>query len=94
MGGASFITCAQAIITQSVGVPVTAKRFVSISRRRSGRVSVSECEAPDCSVSGATTQTSSRQGAGDFLRRNQSRRVDAVIVGDQDAHHVNSPPSA
>src|SRR5690242_19539296 len=59
VGGDSFITWAQAIITQSVGVPVTAKRFGSIWRSRRGRVRVSECEAPDCSVSGATTHTSS-----------------------------------
>src|SRR5215469_5689350 len=51
--------CAVPIITQSVGVPVTAKRCASISRNRSGRDSVRECEAPDCSLSGATTQTSS-----------------------------------
>src|SRR5471032_2813586 len=51
--------CRQAIITQSVGVPLTAKRRSAIWRSRSGEVRVSECDAPDCSFSGATTQTSS-----------------------------------
>src|SRR6185312_8761778 len=59
VGGLSFMISATPIITQSVGVPVMAKRFALISRRRSGRVSVSECDAPDCSVSGAQTHTSS-----------------------------------
>src|SRR3954466_9850516 len=51
--------CRQPIITQSVGVPLTAKRFSAMARSRSGEVKVRECEAPDCSFSGATTQTSS-----------------------------------
>src|SRR3712207_3110861 len=45
--------------TQSVGVPSTANRCSPICRIRNGRCSVSEWLAPDCSVSGATTQTSS-----------------------------------
>ena len=47
------------MITQSVGVPLTAKRRGPISRSRSGSLSDSECETPDWSVSGATTQMSS-----------------------------------
>ncbi len=81
----SIITWAQAIITQSVGVPVTAKRRLSISRRRSGMVSVSECEAPDCSVSGATTQTSSDSARAMFSAATKPGGVDAVVIGDQDA---------
>ena len=46
-------------ITQSDGVPFTAKRFSEICRRRKGSFKDSECETPDWSVSGATTQTSS-----------------------------------
>ena len=48
-----------ASITQSVGVPDTAKRLGPALRKRKGSDSVSECDAPDCSVSGATTQMSS-----------------------------------
>ena len=47
-----------AIMTQSVGVPRTAKRRSPASLMRKGSVRVSECEAPLCSLSGATTQTS------------------------------------
>src|SRR5262245_10274425 len=47
------------MITQSVGVPFTAKRRSPISRSRSGSLSESECETPDWSNSGASTQTSS-----------------------------------
>jgi hypothetical protein len=47
------------MITQSVGVPLTAKRRGEISRSRSGSLSDSECDTPDWSVSGATTQISS-----------------------------------
>ncbi len=58
-GGRAFKICSAAIITQSVGVPLTAKWRSSIARRRKGDVKVREWDAPDCSVSGATTQTSS-----------------------------------
>jgi len=58
-GGWSFRMCRHAIITQSVGVPLTAKRRSSIWRSRKGEARVRECDAPDCSFSGATTQTSS-----------------------------------
>src|SRR5712691_7036999 len=47
------------MITQSVGVPLTAKRRSPISRSRNGSLSESECETPDWSYSGATTHTSS-----------------------------------
>ena len=47
------------MMTQSVGVPLTAKRRSPISRSRSGSLSESECETPDWSNSGAITQTSS-----------------------------------
>ncbi len=52
-----------AMITQSVGVPATAKRFSPTWRSRSGFDSDSECATPDWSVSGATTQTSSESCA-------------------------------
>ncbi len=48
-----------ASMTQSVGVPRTPKRRGPARRSRSGTWSVSECEAPDCSASGATIHTSS-----------------------------------
>ena len=47
------------MMTQSVGVPLTAKWRGEILRSRSGSFSVSEWATPDWSVSGATTQTSS-----------------------------------
>src|SRR5215475_10811085 len=58
-GGRSLRMCRDAMITQSVGVPLTAKRRSSILRSRSGSLSDSECETPDWSYSGATIQTSS-----------------------------------
>jgi hypothetical protein len=51
--------CAIAIITESVGVPVTQKRRSPRRLSRTGLVSVSEWPAPDCSSVGATIQTSS-----------------------------------
>ena len=48
-----------AIITASVGVPVTQKRRSPSLRRRTGTVRVSEWPAPDCSSAGATIQMSS-----------------------------------
>ncbi len=47
------------MITQSVGVPCTAKWRGLISRRRKGLLSDSECATPDWSISGATMKTSS-----------------------------------
>src|ERR1700722_10962203 len=47
------------MMTQSVGVPLIANRRSSTVRMRSGSLSESECETPDWSNSGATTQTSS-----------------------------------
>src|ERR1700704_5294381 len=47
------------MITQSVGVPRTAKWRGPTSRSRKGSLSDSECDTPDWSSSGATTQTSS-----------------------------------
>ena len=62
-GGLSFISRASAIITASVGVPPTANRRSPIWRTRTGRVSVSEWPAPDCTSAAATTQTPSESVA-------------------------------
>src|SRR5215831_9168405 len=51
--------CREAMMTQSVGVPLTAKRRSATGRSRKGSLSESECDTPDWSYSGATTQTSS-----------------------------------
>ena len=51
------------MITQSLGVPLTAKRFSPAWRSLSGSFMVSECDRPLWSVSGATTQTSSEISA-------------------------------
>src|SRR5262245_13303566 len=53
------MTLRSAMRTQSAGVPWTAKRRSSSRRSRIGLASESECEAPDCSTSGATIHTSS-----------------------------------
>src|SRR5262249_15307996 len=53
------MTLRSAISTQSAGVPWTAKRRSSRRRSLIGLASESECEAPDCSTSGATIHTSS-----------------------------------
>src|SRR5687768_17797816 len=47
------------MMTQSVGVPLTAKWRLEISRSRNGSLSDSECDTPLWSVSGAITHTSS-----------------------------------
>ena len=80
------------MMTQSVGVPLTAKRRSPTSRSRSGSLSESECETPDWSNSGATTQTSSDSARADLGADVEPLGMDAVVVGDQDAHaHTSSP---
>ena len=74
------------MMTQSVGVPLTAKRRSPTWRSRSGSLSDSECDTPDWSNSGATTQTSSDSARRDLLADIEARRMDAVVVGDQNAH--------
>ena len=78
------------MMTQSVGVPLTAKCRSPTSRRRSGSLSDSECETPDWSVSGATIQTSSDNARAIFLAGLEARRVDAVVIGDENAHYAFS----
>ena len=78
------------MMTQSVGVPFTAYLRSPTWRSRSGSLSESECDTPDWSYSGATTVTSSDSRARDRLQRPEPRRVDAVIVGDEDAHDCYS----
>jgi 5'-nucleotidase len=51
------------MVTASVGVPVTDQRRALCSRSRTGRFSVSEWPAPDCSSCGATIHTSSLKWA-------------------------------
>ena len=52
---------------------------------RIGRDSDSEWPAPLWLTSGATTQTSLGELARDLDQRLQPRRMDAVVVGDEDA---------
>ena len=54
------------MMTQSVGVPLTAKRRSPTARSRSGSLSESECETPDWSNSGAITHDVIRQRAADL----------------------------
>ena len=79
------------MMTQSVGVPLTAKRRSPTGRSRSGSLSESECDTPDWSYSGATIQTSS-ESARDLGAGVEALRVDAVVVGDEDAHQFLSFP--
>ncbi len=51
------------MMTQSVGVPFTAKRRSATCRRRSGSLREREWATPDWSNSGATTHTSSDKAA-------------------------------
>ena len=74
------------MMTQSVGVPFTAKWRSPTSRSRSGSLSDSECDTPDWSVSGATIQTSSDSSRAISSQSVEARRVDAVVIGDEDAH--------
>ena len=78
------------MMTQSVGVPRRAKCLSQILRSRSGSFRVSEWASPLWSVSGATTQTSSDSVAGDALQSRQALGVDAVVIGQQDAHQAQS----
>ena len=77
---------ASAIITASVGVPVTEKRRSPCRRSRTGWVRVSEWPAPDCSSVGATTQMSSENRRAIGLQHLEAAGVDAVVVGEEDAH--------
>src|SRR3546814_4279554 len=65
-GGSSFMIQAIAIITESVGVPVTQKRRSPCFLSLTGKVRVSEWPAPDCSSVGATTQISSENSLANF----------------------------
>ena len=58
---------------------------------RNGSASVSECEAPLLSVSGATIQTSSVIVGGDLLEYGNAAGADAVVVGDENAHGCRLP---
>ncbi len=78
------------MMTQSVGVPFNAKWRGPISRKRSGSLSDSEWATPDWSFSGATTVTSSDNSPAIEFEELQSRRVDAVVIGEQDSHGVRS----
>ena len=73
-------------MVRSVGVPSICHAPSGRRAGRSGRCSVSECEVPLCSRSGATTVTlaTSRQTSG--RAAGQPRSEDAVVVGHQDVH--------
>ena len=87
------------MMTQSVGVPFTAKCFGVTSRRRSGSFSESECETPDWSVSGATIHTSSDSARAIFSHTSRPGAWMPSSLVIEDAHHVtvfsitrSSPP--
>ena len=85
--GRPLKTCVTATLTQSVGVPSTAKTRSSIVSSRSGRRSVSAWPIALASVD--------RRDDGDVAERSQrvGERMNAlgsiaVVVGDQNANHV------
>jgi hypothetical protein len=75
-----------AIITESVGVPVTQKRRSPKWRRRTGLVRVSEWPCARLLLRRGDDPDIVRQSAGDPLQDLQPRGVHAVIVGEEDAH--------
>ena len=87
-GGLSFSRCRQPIITQSVGVPLTAKRRSAIcaqaqrhgegERMGGARLLGFRRDHPD--IVG--------KRAGDLFRDGKARRVDAVVIGDKNAHQA------
>ena len=81
----SFSRCLTANSTQSVGVPSMANLVSLTSRARIGREIDSEWPAPLWLNSGATTQTSLDSWRRDLDQRLEPRRMDAVVVGDEDA---------
>jgi hypothetical protein len=77
-------------ITQSVGVPVVAKRRSDSCRTRIGSASVSARLAPDCSYSRRAHPDVVGQLGRDPLQRFQPVGMDAVIIGEEDPHAL--PP--
>ncbi len=95
--GGPGMTLRTPMMTQSVGVPRTAKWRSPIFRKRSGSDSDSEWAKPDWSVSGATTQTSSDSWRAMRSSDGQALGVDAVVIGEKYAHahfvsSFSSPP--
>ena len=78
------------MMTQSVGVPLIAKWRSLISRSRSGSLSESECETPDWSAFRRHDPDVVGKLARDFLASLEARRVDAVVIGDENAHYARS----
>ena len=76
-------------MTQSVGVPVTEKRRSSTLRKRKGVTSVKECEEPDCSDFGRDHPDIVAQRTGDRFGDRQTARMNAVVIGDQDAQLIH-----
>ena len=78
------------MMTQSVGVPLIAKCRSPTSRIRSGSFNDSECDTPDWSISGATIHNVIGKRTRDFLAGSKSRRVNAVVIGDENTHYIRS----
>ena len=79
------------MMTQSEGVPFTAKRFSETWRRRRGSFERQRVRDAGLVALGRHDPDVVGQGPGDALQGFESRRVDAVVVGDQDAHQLFSP---
>ena len=88
VGGLSFITSAIAIITQSVGVPVTAKRFSADLAQAQRQRERQRMRGAGLFGFGRHHPDIVGQRAGDLLGDDQARRMDAVVIGDENAHRA------
>ena len=82
------------MMTQSVGVPFTAQRVSETFRSRSGSLTESECATPDWSIFRRDHDHVVGELSGDALEHVEPRRVDAVVVGNEDAHQGRLSRSA
>src|ERR1051326_9072721 len=79
-GRFSFISFSTARFTQSVGVPSTIHSFSSSCSSRSGRVSVSACDAAGCSRSGSTMMISPAGASTPARLRKPSEEIPSSLV--------------
>ena len=78
------------MMTQSVGVPLTAKRRGPSERKRNGSLIESECDDAGLIVFRRNHPDVVGQGARDLLADVEAFGIDAVVIGDENAHYVRS----
>ena len=62
-----------------------------LAQAQGGSLTDSECATPDWSLSGAHDDDVVGELLGDALEHVEPRRVDAVVVGDEDFHETRAP---